>query len=182
MLEFRKLWYGHPVNDSVQYPCVAPNDLVNLEGKPIRRGHPVFANQCAIRMSVALRNAGVTAQQMSGCAHCSVHTREEMHLINAAQVANALARGQIPGLDAPEKLIAKDAAAFYPRLMGRTGIIYIQDYWTRSTDRPGNPTGDHIDVWNGYRPTTKWMMEWFSWLGYYSNYAEARQIWFWHVR
>jgi len=24
-------------------------------------------------------------------------------------------------------------------------------------------------------------MEWFSWVGYYSNYAEAGEIWFWPV-
>ena len=43
-------------------------------------------------------------------------------------------------------------------------------------------TGDHIDVWNGYRSSAKWLMEWFSWLGYYSNYAEAKEIWFWEVK
>jgi len=182
MVAFKDLWYGHPVNESVQYPCVAPRDLVNLEQKPIREGFPVFGNQCAIRMTVALKNAGVRPQQLSGCAHCSVHPLDEMHFINASQVANALARGQIPGLGTPQKIIGKDASAFYPKLFGRTGVIYIQDYWLRTTDQPGRPTGDHIDVWNGYRPTTKWIMEWFSWLGYYSNYAEAREIWFWEVK
>ena len=44
------------------------------------------------------------------------------------------------------------------------------------TKHQGTSTGDHIDVWNGYRSTSKWLMEWFSWLGYYSNYAEAKEI------
>ncbi len=69
-----------------------------------------------------------------------------------------------------------------PRLFGRTGVIFIRDYWHRPTDQRGRPTGDHIDVWNGYRSSAKWLMEWFSWLGYYSNYAESREIWFWPVK
>ena len=28
-------------------------------------------------------------------------------------------------------------------------------------------------MWNGYRSSAKWLLEWFSWLGYYSNYANA---------
>ena len=182
MVAFKDLWYGHPVNDSVQYPCIAPKDLTNLEGKAIAEGFPVFANQCAVRMSVALKNAGVTPGQMSGCGHCSVHGLDAMHFINAQQVANALARGQIAGIGTPQKITGRDASLFYPKLLGRTGIIYIQDYWQRTSDQPGRPTGDHIDVWNGYRPTTKWLIEWFSWLGYYSNYAEAKEIWFWDVK
>ncbi|MCL4768597.1 MAG: hypothetical protein KJZ80_20465 [Hyphomicrobiaceae bacterium] len=182
MVEFRNLWIGHPINESVQTPCIAPHDLTNLEGTAVGRGFPVFANQCAIRMGVALKRAGVTPGQLSGCAHCSVHPREEMHLINASQVANAIARANLPGVAPIEKITGTDATAFYPKLFGRTGIIFIQDYWRRGSDAPGRPTGDHIDVWNGYRSSAKWLMEWFSWLGYYSNYAEAREIWFWEVK
>jgi hypothetical protein len=182
MLTFRDLWRNHPANESVATPCIAPRDLTNLEGKHIGKGFPVFSNQCAIRMSVTLKRCGVTPGQLSSAAHCSVHSREEMHLINASQVANAIARANLPGVGPIQRITGKDASEFYPHLFGRTGLIYIQDYWARSTDRPGQPTGDHIDVWNGYRPTTKWLMEWFSWLGYYSNYAQAREIWFWDVK
>ena len=87
---------------------------------------------------------------------CSVHPREEMHFINASQLANAIARANIPGLGKQEKFIGADAAQFYPKIFGRTGIIYIQDYWHRSTDQ-GRATGDHIDVWNGYRSSAKVM-------------------------
>ena len=73
-----------------------------------------------------------------------------------------------------------DGLDFYGKLYGRTGIIYIQDYWKRHGET--TPTGDHIDVWNGYRSSTKWLMEWFSWLGYYSNYVQAKEIWFWDVK
>jgi hypothetical protein len=182
MIEFRDLWLGHPINKSVQSPCIAPHRLVNLEGRVIEESHPVFANQCAIRMGVALKRAGVQPAQITGCATCAVHQREEMHFINASALAQALLRASIAGVGPVEKHSGADVAAFYPKLIGRTGMIFIQDYWHRGTDRAGEPTGDHIDVWNGYRSSSKWLMEWFSWLGYYSNYAGAREIWFWPVK
>ncbi len=181
MIEFKDLWFGHPINRSVSTPCLAPLELTNLEGRRIERGLPVFANQCAIRMGVALRRAGVQPSQISGCSDCAVHPRDEMHFINASQLANAIARSSIAGIGPVEKFKGGDAAEFYLKIFGRTGIIYIQDYWRRSTDQ-GRPTGDHIDVWNGYRSSAKWLMEWFSWAGYYSNYAQAGEIWFWEVK
>ncbi len=181
-MRFADLWRGHPINESDQTPCIAHTDLTNLEGKSVAEGFPVFKNQCAIRMGVALRRAGIAPEQLSGCAHCVVHQRSEMHYINASQLANALARSNIEGLGPLEKYSGQDAAAFYPKIFGRTGIIYLKDYWARSSDQAGNPTGDHIDVWNGYRSSAKWLMEWFSWAGYYSNYAHAKEIWFWEVK
>jgi hypothetical protein len=181
MVEFADLWRGHPINESVTAPCIAPQDLTNLEGNKIAMGYPVFANQCAIRLGVALRRAGVKDGQLGGCAHCSVHPRSEMHFINASQLAHAISGASLPGVGAVEKITGANAAEYYPQLFGRTGIIYFQDYWKRSTDS-GRATGDHIDVWNGYRSSAKWLLEWFSWLGYYSNYANAGEIWFWEVK
>ena len=181
MVAFKDLWRGHPINESVMTPCIAPHSLTNLEGKQIHKGFPVFSNQCAIRMGVALRRAGVAPSQLSGCQHCVVHAREEMHFIQAQGLALAIERARLPGVAPVEKITGANASAFYPKLFGRTGIIYIQDYWKRVTDS-GRPTGDHIDVWNGYRSSAKWLLEWFSWLGYYSNYADAGEIWFWEVK
>jgi hypothetical protein len=180
MLQFKDLWFRHPANEAVTYPCVAQQALTSLEGKEIARGYPVFSNQCAIRLGVALKRAGVPPQSLRGLVTCGVHAPEELHIIRAADLARALARIELPGLGKLERITGKDAAEFYPRIFGRTGIIYLQDYWRRTGET--NPTGDHIDVWNGYRSSTKWLMEWFSWLGYYSNYADAKEIWFWEVK
>lgn len=180
MVQFIDIWRGHPINHSVSTPCIAPADLTNLEGQRIRKGLPVFHNQCAIRMGVALHRAGVQASQLGGCTHCSVHSREEMHFINASQLARAISGARLPGFGPLEKISGTEAAHFYPKLFGRTGVMFIQDYWRRTGEK--TPTGDHIDVWNGYRSSAKWLMEWFSWLGYYSNYAGAREIWFWEVK
>lgn len=132
MIEFNDLWRGHPINESVQSPCIAPHNLTNMEGKQIRLGFPVFSNQCAIRMGVSLRRAGVQPSQLSGITHCAVHPRSDMHFINASQLANGIARAGISGVGPTEKYTAADAAQFYPKIFGRTGIIYIQDYWRRS--------------------------------------------------
>lgn len=181
-IAFKDLWLGHPINESVQTPCIAHSEFENLEGRIIKPGHPVFANQCAIRMGVALRRAGVEDGQMGRVTHCYHHPRSDMHYINASQLANAINAAKIPGLGPREIIKGTDVAEFYPKLFGRTGIIFIKDYWHRGTDASGSPTGDHIDVWNGYRSSAKWLMEWFSWVGYYSNYADANEIWFWEVK
>ncbi len=181
MIKFHDLWYGHPINQSVQTPCISPRNDPSHYGVELKEGYPTFANQCAIRMGVSLRRAGVTHDQIKALT-CGVHPPEEMHCIRAQQLADKLVIADIDGLSGVEKLTANDPAEFYPKLFGRTGIIYIKDYWRRSNDPEGRATGDHIDVWNGYRSSAKWLMEWFSWLGYYSNYAEAKEIWFWEVK
>ncbi len=182
MVEFKKLWYGHPINKSVQLPCVAPKKLTNLEGKVIRPGLPVYANQCAIRTGIALRRAGVSPSRLGRLTTCGAHSPDRMHYIRAAELASRLASVSLPGVAKPVRIIGKDVSDFYPKLFGKTGIVYIKDYWHRRSDRRGRPTGDHIDVWNGYRSSAKWLMEWFSWLGYYSNYAEAKEVWFWEIK
>lgn len=180
MVTFRDLWYRHPSNNALSTPCVAPHGLTSMEGKTIPTGFPVFGNQCAIRMGVCLKHAGISLDQIGRVQTCSVHPPEEMHFIRAQELADALARASLPGVGKVERISGTDVQHFYPKLIGRTGMIYIKDYWRRAGET--TPTGDHIDVWNGYRSSTKWLMEWFSWLGYYSNYAEAKEVWFWEVK
>ena len=55
-----------------------------------------------------------------------------MHFINANQLANALAHASIPGIGPVERITGTEAAHYYPKLFGRTGIIYFQDYWKRT--------------------------------------------------
>jgi hypothetical protein len=180
MVQFSDLWYRHPANLATSYPCIAPQSLTNLANERILQGFPVFSNQCAIRMGVCLKHAGVSPDALSGVETCGVHDRAEMHYFRAQDLADALAQAAIPGVGRIERITGQTVRDFYPKLIGRTGIIYVKDYWRRAGET--NATGDHIDVWNGYRSSTKWLMEWFSWAGYYSNYADAREIWFWDVK
>ena len=58
------------------------------------------------------------------------------------------------------------------------GVIFFNGYWWRSTDTT-RPTGDHIDLWNGWRTSAKMLFPWFSWLG---GYNKSSNIWFWEVK
>ncbi len=182
MVQFIDLWRGHPLNESVVTPCLAPDDLTNTQGERVAKGLPVFHNQCAIRLGIALRRAGVSIADLGKISTCGVHPASELHTLYAKELAHAISRAELPGFGKLEIITGEDVAKFYPKLFGRTGVIYIQDYWMRTADQESAPTGDHIDVWNGYRSSAKWLMEWFSWAGYYSNYAKAREIWFWEVK
>lgn len=180
-LEFKTLWANHPINRATQTPCIAPRDG-NYLGTQVRAGFPTFDNQCSIRMGVALKAAGVQPSQISGCVTCGAHASDEMHYVRAQELGNALSRASIDGLGRTEVFSGADASQFYKKVYGRSGIMFFNGYWHRSTDSPGSNTGDHIDVWNGYRSSAKWLLEWFSWLGYYSNYANAKEIKFWEVK
>ena len=178
MVAFRDLWYRHPANNSTQYPCIAPHGLTNMEGKAIPPGFPVFGNQCAIRMGVCLKNAGVSPAPAPRHLRRARRRRDAHHPRRRprARARRRLHRRRRQG----RAHHRHGGVALLQKLFGRTGIIYIQDYWKRHGET--TPTGDHIDVWNGYRSSTKWLMEWFSWLGYYSNYVQAKEVWFWDVK
>ncbi len=137
-IEFSDLWRGHPINESVTTPArIAPA----VRWSTSRGDRPSRAFLCfiigrAIRMGVALRRAGVHA--LATRRHLellSVRLREEMHFINANQLAN----GPCASQDRRQSALWRNSPAstrreFYPKIFGRTGIICIQDYWRRSTD------------------------------------------------
>ena len=181
-MQFIDLWRSHPINESLPLPCVAPADVTLPDGTNVARGDPVLPDQSAARLGVALRRCGVSITELGGLKTCGVHPASDMHIALAVDLANALRRVRIPGLGQAETISGDAVRHFYDAIAGRTGIIYIKDYWMRASDELGAPTGDTIDVWNGYRTSAKWLMEWFSWAGYYSNYAGAREIWFWEVK
>jgi len=168
--DFRKLWQSHPTNRSNQLPCRRAN------------GVPSYANQCAVRMGTCLQRAGVPPGVIRGAITCGVHPPEKMHYIRAQEFANALDRANASWLGNTQKLKGEDPAQFAKLLFGKKGIIFLKDYWARSGERgTGRATGDHIDLFNGYRTTASWLMEYFSWLGYYGGYAGSKEIWFWEV-
>lgn len=181
MIQFVELWRAHPLNRGETCACCAPSDTTNALGQFVRKGEAMYANQAAIRLGIALNRAGVNLADFGRLQTCGVHAAKDMHILNPIELANALDRAGLPGIGRHETISGADVQKFYPKLFGRTGIIYIQDYWMRETDPDGRPTGDHIDLWNGYRSSAKWLMEWFSWAGYYSEYKNAREIWFWEV-
>jgi len=192
-LQFRNLWRNHPLNNSDAYPARMLDDLTSNGVIIKRKGTPAFPNQCAIRMGVSLRDSGVTLGQLGNPRVSWYHPKERMFVLNAEELASAIARSNIPGLGPIQKIQGDDVKRFTSILYGRTGIIFFKDYWYRGriipdgnggtkTIKEARATGDHIDVWNGYRTSAKWLIEWFSWLGYSENYGKSKEIWFWEVK
>lgn len=179
MVQFIDLWRGHPSNESNAAPCRAASG--GTGGRTVFAGDPAYANQSAISVGVALKRAGLRIDQLGKIETCRHHDRSEMHTLNPRQLADALRRAKLPGFGQIEVITGGDVERFHTRLIGRTGMIYVRDYWTRASDAEGAASGDLIDLWNGYRTTESWLMEWLSWAGYRSNYALAREIWFWPV-
>jgi len=167
MVSFNKLWDSHPTNLGIQAPC-------RTDGKSN------FVNQCAVRMGVCLRDAGVSPGQISGAITCrqardTGHDDAAMHYLRARELAVALRSARIEGVSAVDT--QTNPADFANELDGRKGIIFFNGYWWRDRD-VNAPTGDHIDLWNGWRTTAKMLLPWFGWLG---GYEKSGQIWFWEV-
>ena len=124
MLMFRTLWNVHPSNNGDDFPCTT------------KKGDIAFDNQCAIRMGVALAEAGMNTSSFRGarCWHGHKHILRVEELIKWLKTKKedvGKARSFKPGSD------ALDAVA------GRTGIVACRNFYGR-----GNQ-GDHIDLWDG---------------------------------
>lgn len=135
--EFTKLWKSYPTE---QHPCDGP-----------------WGNQCAIRMSIALNGEGTlkigkNTYTEPRCAHG--------HARGAESLANYLWKKiGIPKIFADGKQAKKD-------LLGKSGIIFFKDCFTRSGET--SAVGDHIDLWR--LGTTK---------TYDDPANQSAQVWFW---
>ena len=168
MVTFNQLWNNHPTNTGEQLPCRT-------------LGFSNFENQCSIRLGVCLRRAGVPASSIRGSLTCNQakltgHGQDDMHYIRARELAQSLRNASIPGVGPVYTLT--NPGDFANELDGRKGMIFFNGYWWRSTDT-SRPTGDHIDLWNGWRTSAKMLFPWFSWLG---GYNKSSNIWFWEVK
>lgn len=152
---FATLWANHPANQvpRVIEPC-ATNGV---------RHH---ANQCVIRLGIALSTSGVSLASFNGTFCWNGHGRR--HPLRVEEI---------------KEWINSDAATFAPSyaekyvrdrqgrqqshhsFIGRQGIVAFLNFWGT-----GN-TGDHIDLWDG------------SSIAYgQNNYFElSQEIWFWQI-
>ena len=161
-LSFKKLWDAYPDDP----PC-----------------KDTFTNQCAIKVGAALARNGIdTTRLVDAKRHCWFHQHGEGHVLAAEELAAGLKKARLPGL---QTAIVTSGEEFKSRVAGKKGIIFFKDYWLRSNDRPEQPTGDHIDLWNGSRIT-----DWTSWLriqggivipGIWSDLEKASTVLFWQV-
>jgi len=147
-------------------------------------------------MGVCLARCGVDTSRIPGVTHCWYgHSKSQGHTFRAEELAKGLARhpALLPGVQKIQKIDPKE---FKDTLAGKGGIIFFKDYWQRTTKKGEkesfrNRSGDHIDLWNGYR-----MTDWDSWakihirIGSYgihpfldnvSDYEKSKAVWCWRV-
>lgn len=130
-VKFEDLWSNYPSSD----PC----DAKDKDGKKL------FANQCAIRLSHALKKAGVTFKSYPAKRKCWVHADAD-HILSAAELADWLELQPFVGCNKSEQITGAD---WYEKVVDRTGILCFEDYYAPS----GGSGGDHIDLWNGSKMT-----------------------------
>lgn len=135
-VKFADLWKGYPGSP----PYVDPKT-----GKP----PPGYSNQCALKVSAAIHSVGIEMKSYA------FGDRVKINGKNAAALASNLANWlkQVPFCGLPKQPENVTGEKWEDKIKGRTGIVYFADYWKRSTDKEGQPTGDHIDLWNGSRLT-----------------------------
>ncbi|WP_261154046.1 type VI secretion system amidase effector protein Tae4 [Serratia ficaria] len=169
-ITFSSLWENHPEVNGDANPCLKPN------------GDKAFDDQCAIRVGTALARCGYDVTKLSGVNFCWLHPKSEGHILRAEELAHALARTPVPGLG---RMVKVTPDKFDQVLKGQTGIIFFKDYWRRGNESFRNRSGDHIDLWNGSRLTSKLSyvrIQWgVSWDGTISSFFKSKEVWFWRV-
>lgn len=115
-----------------------------------------FPDQCAIRMGVALHDAGVNLKTYKGIRCWSNH--KPGHILRAQELADWMAKQT----DTFGKVQIRKRKVTHADFAGKTGLVFIQDGW--------GPT-DHIDVWNGSQLKG----------GSPDYFSRGIQVWFWEL-
>lgn len=173
MVTFKDLWESHPQVTGDDNPCATD-------------GKPNFSDQCAIRVGAALAACGVNTASLPGVPHCWHHAKSSGHTLAAEELAMGLRRSAVPGV---RELVEIAPPEFKGALSGKKGIIFFKDYWQRTINGKQelfrNRTGDHIDLWNGYRLAhPRSVVQMYLRLGSFglgSDHSKAKEIWFWEV-
>ena len=126
MIKFEDLWKNYPDED----PCDAKD----------KKGNKLFSNQCAIRVSYAMKKSGVDFTTFPQKRKCWIHPGQD-HILAAAELADWIQKSNIANLLTTENITGSQ---WRSKIVSRTGIICFEDYYLRS-DGSG---GDHIDLWN----------------------------------
>lgn len=88
----------------------------------------------------------------------------------AAKLAQSMRQHVVSGFGACHILQAPGVRTFLATAFATPGMIYARSGDTHL-----------IDLWNGYRSTTRGIAEWTGWLEDAGKTAVASEIWFWPV-
>lgn len=164
MSQFKLLWKNYPDED----PCDATKE----------NGEKLFPNQCAIRVSHALKKSGVSFDSFPKKRKCWVHNGEE-HILAAKELADWLEKGTVHFVSKPQNITGSN---WRDSVLNKTGIICFEDYYAPS----GGSGGDHIDLWDGSSLTGfgSWLRTRFSIVvpGFWSDFRQSKQIRFFEVK
>ena len=148
------------------YPAFDPCDAKDGTGKLL------FSNQCAIRVSYALRKSGVSFATFPKSRKCWVHPKDD-HVLAAKELADWLQRKNVLFI---QKVDMATGAEWRKQVVGRTGILCFEDYYAPG---PGG-RGDHIDLWDGTALTGlgSWMRIRFNIVvpGLWSDFRNSKRI------
>jgi len=185
-IKFATLWANYPE----ETPYIDPKTGNAPEG---------YGNQCSIKVSVALHKSGVEMKSFTaanvdvepGMTIGRILLNGKFTATRANELSSWLKRQPFCGL--PKKVEVITGQDWEKKISGRTGIIYFEDYWQRSTDNKNHPTGDHIDLWSvsrltasGFRGTittfARFTMGFSRIPVLYSDLNNSTQILFWEVK
>lgn len=170
-IKFSGLWDNYPQGS----PCDGKNE----------QGEPAFSDQCAIRVGVALKKAGVTFKSYPKSGKCWFG--HEDHILRAEELADWLKSApRFCGWSEPKQVTGE---TWVNEIDSLTGIVFFKDYWHREGER--GVSGDHIDLWNGSRLTASSVQGALTTIARFtlgirsgpgfSDLGKAKQILFWHI-
>jgi hypothetical protein len=166
-IKFETIWKNYPAEP----PC----------RDKLGKIPPGYENQCAIKVGYALERSGVSFASFKG-GRCPHAAKQSGLVASAQELANWLQTPRFAGCPKPETYTGKTV---FEKIEGRTGILFLANYWKRTTDQGDARTGDHIDLWNGSRMTaySSWVRVTFgiSWDGLWSDYRLASKVLFWNI-
>ena len=126
---FETIWRNYPDES----PCVD-----NKTGKPPAG----YSNQCAMRVGYALEKSGVSFASFLG-KRCPCAPKDGGMVAGAQELANWLGPNRFAGCPQAESYTGRDV---FDNINGRTGIIFLANYWQRDDEKGSTRTGDHIDL------------------------------------
>lgn len=154
------------------YPSDAPCDARN------EKGDLLFKNQCAIRVSYAMRKSGVSFASYPSARKCWIHKGHD-HVLAAKELADWIDKGTVRQIG---KSLNVTGQNWRDRVVDKKGIICFEDYYPASE----GAGGDHIDLWDASSLTGLG-----SWLrtrlnivvpGFWSDFRKSKRIRFFEVK
>jgi hypothetical protein len=106
MSQFKLLWENYPDED----PCDATKE----------NGKILFPNQCAIRVSHALKKSGISFNSFPKSRKCWVHIGEE-HILAAKELADWLEKGTVDFVSKPRNITGTN---WRDSVLNKAGIMF----------------------------------------------------------